>query len=143
MPTIYRYKGYTVEQVGDSHRIWFGPSGDGIALGHAQSRREARRWINLDRGLMTPVESGWIESIGYAPLSRKARVEAMSRGVAVTALRPGHGFIIVRLKSGKTTAYLCPSWTYGAAMRSKSKGKAYHRLIKPYPEVPVPAGLIE
>ncbi len=179
MPTIYRYKGYTVEQVGLSHHIWR----DFVTLavvsrspqtetlwaawackprgphGYAQSKAAALRWINSDRGLMTPVESGWIEAIGYAPMTAEGRnaiettsalalegagprVRALVSPLLRTLRRPGTGFVLVRFKTGKTTAYLCPSWTYGAVMRSKSKGKAFHRLIKSHPEVPVPAGLI-
>lgn len=152
MPSLYRYKGYTVEQVGLSHYIWrdfvsvgcLGPAVAGESVreprgphGYAQSKAEALRWINSDRGLMTPVESGWIEAIGYVPIPPATRQD-----LALPLHRVLTGFLIVRLKSGQTSAYLVPSWTYGAVMRSKSKGKAWHRLIKSHPEVPVPAGLI-
>lgn len=164
MTTIYRYKGYTVVRVGPKcFYIWrnfvearmipavflglsaqygsetripvaCGPSGS------ASSRDGCRRWINADRGLMTPVESEWIEAIGYAPFTPGAL-----RALPLDQQRNtrGKGFVLIRFKTGKTSAFLCPSWTYGAVMRSKSKGKAYHRLIKQHPQVAVPAGLID
>lgn len=148
-----------MEVAASEHRIWrnfvttipfWGVEARG-PHGYAYSQRAALRWINSDRGLMTPVESGWIEAVGYVPLTHDRRRElqrepppdwSIARIHNMTVRLRRAGFLLVRLKSGKLSAYLVPSWTYGALLRSKSKGKAFHRLVKGHPEVPVPAGLI-
>jgi hypothetical protein len=70
--------------------------------------------------------SSFIRALGYVPLAKDMREKT---------LEPS-GFVLVRLKGKRETkAYLVPSWTYGAVMRSKSKGRAYNKWLKGKPSV--------
>lgn len=70
--------------------------------------------------------SSFVKALGYLPLAKEAREKT---------LEPS-GFVLVRLKGKRETlAYLVPSWTYGVLMASRSKGRAFNKLLKGKPSV--------
>jgi hypothetical protein len=70
---------------------------------------------------LRPVQgSTAITGLGYVPLARSFRARYPD----------ADGFLFVRFASGSAFAYLVPSWVPGLILASRSRGKAYTRLVR-------------